>query len=380
MKTFVKVFFVSFLCFFVSASFGVFASLKKNDMDIGENIGFGHSEKQDFSRALVNKLEKEPKSEESFSTLDEAIKNSSRINFLILGMEDTRTDTILLASFNEESKKADIVSIPRDTYIHRKGYGAGDQRKINAVYGSHGVDGIKQTVSYILDDIPVHHYAMIDYDGVIKIIDLFGGVEVDVPFDMKYVDDIDDPPLNINIKKGRQILDGKNALDFMRWRKNNDNNGYIDGDLGRIKAQQQVLDSLSKKISENLLTVITRGYHYVDTDIGIMDLISYGKNAIGMEKGNISFYTLPGQPDYRPINKKIYSYYVYNQKEVKAMLEDIYNVKKQWRVKSEELRVNNEQWTTNKVLVGFGRQSFRRLPPCGVSLSKNLVLSLTLSS
>ena len=327
MKTFIKVFIVSFLCFFVAASFGVVASLKENDMNISENIGFGYAGKQEFSRVLVNKLEKEPKAEEVFESLEEAVQNSNRVNFLLLGMEDIRTDTILLVSFNEESKIADLVSIPRDTYVHRKGYNAGDQRKINAVYGNHGVDGVMQTVSYILDGIPIHHYAMIDYDGVIEIIDLFGGVEVDVPFDMKYWDDTDDPPLNIDLKKGRQVLDGKNALDFMRWRKNNDRKGYIDGDLGRIKAQQQVLGSLSRKMSDNLLTVVTRGYHYLDTDMGIIDLIKYGKGAIGMNKDNITFHTLPGEADYRTIDKRLYSYYVYNQKGIKDMLEDIYNVK-----------------------------------------------------
>src|SRR5690606_1573862 len=107
----------------------------------------------------------------SYSSFQEALKHSPRVNVLVLGMEDVRTDTILLASFHRDAKKIDIISIPRDTYIHRKGYNGGDQRKINSVYYSHGVKGVMQTVSYILEDIPIHHYAMIDYDGVISIVD-----------------------------------------------------------------------------------------------------------------------------------------------------------------------------------------------------------------
>ena len=50
-------------------------------------------------------------------------------------MEDIRTDTIIFASFDPDTKKVNVISIPRDTYIHRKGYNIGEQRKINAIYG-----------------------------------------------------------------------------------------------------------------------------------------------------------------------------------------------------------------------------------------------------
>jgi LCP family protein required for cell wall assembly len=328
MKTFTKVFIVSFLCFFIAIFLGTVTSLKVNDMDISENIGIGYAEKEQLSRILLTKLETEPKEEISYKTLEEALRDSSRVNFLVLGMEDVRTDTILLVSFNKESKKIDVISIPRDTYIHRKGYNGGDQRKINSIFYSHGASGVMQAVSYILEDIPIHHHAIIDYEGVINIIDLVGGVEVDVPFDMKYSDPTAKPPLNIDIKKGRQTLDGKNALDFIRWRKNNNNDGYIDGDIGRIKAQQQLLEGLATKISDNMLSVITKGYHYVETDMGLFDIISLGRNAIGIDNSNIKFYLLPGKSDFRSVNGKVYSYYVHNQKEVKKMLEEIYNVEK----------------------------------------------------
>jgi LCP family protein required for cell wall assembly len=329
MKTFIKVFIVSFLCFFIAIFLGIVTSLKANNMDISGNIGIGYAEKEQLSKVLLTKLETQPKEEKSYSSFQEALKHSPRVNVLVLGMEDVRTDTILLASFHRDAKKIDIISIPRDTYIHRKGYNGGDQRKINSVYYSHGVKGVMQTVSYILEDIPIHHYAMIDYDGVISIVDLVGGVEVDVPFHMKYDDPTAKPPLNIDIKKGRQTLDGKRALDFIRWRKNNNNDGYVDGDIGRIKAQQQLLQSLSSKISDNLLSVITKGYNYVETDMGLFDIISYGRNAIGMDKSNIKFHLLPGESDLRPINRRVYSYYVYNQKEIKSLLEEIYNVRSQ---------------------------------------------------
>ena len=330
MRTFTKVFIVSFFCFFVALYIGAVSYLRTNDIDINENLGFGFYEKEDLTKVILNKLETKPKEEKIFSTMADALENSSRVNFLIMGMEGVRTDSLLLASFNRDTKKIDIISIPRDTYVHRKGYNAGDLRKINAVYYSHGVEGIKKTVSYILDDIPIHHYIMVDYEAVEELVDIAGGVEVDVPFDMKYSDPTAKPPLEIDIKKGHQILDGKNALNYMRWRKSNNNKkGYIDGDIGRIKAQQQLLTSLADKSSNNIIQIITRGFKYIKTDMGLFDLMSYGRSAIGIKKDDIKFITLPGKSDIRSINKQVYSYYVYNQNDITKILEEIYNVKKE---------------------------------------------------
>jgi len=281
MKTFTKVFIVSFLCFFVAFYAGSISSLKKNNLDVSENMGFGFYEKENLTKKLLNKLEKTPKVERVYQTLQEAIKDSPRVNILILGMEDVRTDSILMASFNKDTKDVDVISIPRDTYVHRKDFNSGEERKINSVYFSHGVEGVMKTTSYILEDIPIDHYVILDYKGVEKIIDIVGGVEVDVPFDMKYSDHTANPPLSIDIKEGIQTLDGKKSLEFMRWRKNNFNKGgYIDGDIGRIRAQQQLLTSLAGKAKENILPIITKGLKYVDTDLGVPEVLSLGRNGL----------------------------------------------------------------------------------------------------
>lgn len=327
MKTFVKVFIVSFFCFFVAYYMGSVSYLSKNDLDVGENLGFGFYEKKYIANTLINKLEKKPKEEQNYNSLKEAIDASSRINFLILGLEDVRTDTILMASFNRDSKKVDVISIPRDTYIHRKGFDGGESRKINSIYYTHNVEGVMKAVSYILEDIPLHHYIMLDYEGVEKIVDIVGGVDIDVPFDMKYKDPTANPPLDIDIKKGFQTLDGKASMGFIRWRKGNNKAGYLDGDIGRIKAQQQLLMSLAEKASDNILSIVTKGFKYINSDLEILEVLNYGRNAIGMSNDSISFVTLAGKSDLRTINKKVYSYYVYNQKEVKEMVEKIYNVK-----------------------------------------------------
>lgn len=328
MKTFAKVFIVSFVCFFLAILIGSYSYVKEKDIKLETNINNIVPEKININKYIVKKIEVKPKEIKSYPNLTEAIEGSNRINFLILGLEDVRTDTIIFASFCPDTKKVNLINIPRDTYIHRKGHNGAAERKINSIYADHGVTGVRKAVSYILGDLPIHHHIILDYAGVEKIVDEIGGIEVDVPFNMNYKDPTAKPPLNINIKSGNQILDGEKSLQFLRYRKgNNSKDGYIDGDLGRIRAQQQFLNSFIDKASENILTVITKGFGYVKTDINMIDSISYGRKAIGIKKEDFELGTLPGKAEFKKVNKKILSYFTYNSKEIKKRVEEIYNVK-----------------------------------------------------
>lgn len=326
MRTFIRVFILSFFFFIFAFYIGSASYLKENKIQLENNFGYGFYEDLSIPKVILTKLETKPKEPKVFSSLEEAKEKSSRINFIVLGMEDVRTDTILFLSFCADSKKIDVLSIPRDTYIHRKGYNDAEDRKINSIYKDHGVEGVKKTVSHILDGVPIHHYVMLDYEGVEKIVDILGGVEVEVPFHMKYRDPTANPPLNIDIPQGKQLLDGKKSLDFIRFRKGNNKTGYKDGDLGRIKAQQKFLEAFASKASDNMLSVIKNGHQYVKTDVNLFEGLAYARNILGFKMENLNFITLPGKGDLRKINKKILSYYIYNSKEVKTFLEDIYNI------------------------------------------------------
>ncbi len=328
MRTFSKVFIVSFICFFLAIFIGSYSYIKEKDIKLQSRIDYPIEEKMDIGKTIIKKLEIEPKEPEVYSSLKEAMEKSNRVNFVILGMEDIRTDTIIFASFCPDTKKVSLMNIPRDTYIHRKGYNTAEQRKINSIYGDHGVAGVKKTISHILDDVPIHHYVMLDYKGVEKIVDALGGVEVDVPFHMKYKDPTANPPLNIDISPGKQVLNGEKSIEFLRFRKgNNKKIGYIDGDLGRIKSQQGFVESFIGKASNNILTVITKGFSHVKTDISLVDTLSYGRKIIGIKDEDFELLTLPGYAEFRKIQKKILSYYVYDKNETTKLLEKIYNVK-----------------------------------------------------
>lgn len=79
--------------------------------------------------------------------------------------------------------------------------------------------------------------------------DSVGGVEVDVPFHMRYTDPYSDPPLDINIPPGEQLIKGDRAMEFLRFRKTNyaGYSGYSNGDIGRVEAQQGFVKAAIKK-------------------------------------------------------------------------------------------------------------------------------------
>jgi len=331
LKNLSKIFIVSFLFFTIALMTGSYSYIKEKNTKLESNIGGGFynkTEKTDLGKSIINKLEIKRKEPESYESLKVAIEKSNRINLLIMGLEDIRTDTIIFASFCPDSKKISLMNIPRDSYIHRKGYNRAEERKINSIYGSHGVNGLKKAVSYILDDVPIHHHIILDYKGVEKIVDEIGGVEVDVPIHMKYKDPTANPPLNIDIIQGRHILDGKTSLEFLRYRKGtNKKDGYIDGDLGRIKAQQNFMQSFIEKSSNNAVALITKGFGHVKTDISLMKSLSYGRKTIGMNKDDFELLTLPGKAEFKKINKTVLSYFTYNKSETTKLLQKIYNVK-----------------------------------------------------
>ncbi|WDV45562.1 LCP family protein [Clostridiaceae bacterium M8S5] len=311
MKYFIRIFIIAFVCFALAVGAGIMAYNKiyepqkdigaKNPLSMGENV------------PIVDKIDdKDP--------LGIAINNSKRINVVLLGLEGTRTDTIIFASFDRKTKKVDMLSIPRDTYYWDEGYNKPDQKKINAKYGRSNAKGTMTAVSNILCKIPIHYYVSVTYKGVEDIVNSLGGVEVNVPFHMEYHDTTPGKSLHINIPKGRQVLDGRTAVKFLRYRK-----GYKNGDLGRIQAQQQFVKSaIDKALSFKLLKVISSAFDCVKTDMPLTDMLAYGKDAYGINTSkDISMSVLEGKARY----KDRLSYFFHDSKKTRQYVLDLYGVK-----------------------------------------------------
>jgi LCP family protein required for cell wall assembly len=211
-------------------------------------------------------------------------------------LENSRSDTIMVVSYDTKNKTGDVFSIPRDTYVDRDGFINSGNNKINSVYSAKGIEGLYEIILNITG-IKIDKYVTIDYDGVRAAVDAIGGVEVDVPFHMRYTDPYSDPPLDINIPPGKQLIEADRAMEFLRFRKTNyaGYSGYTNGDIGRVEAQQGFVKAAIKKaLTFRLPLVVKEVYPHVNTDFSLMEATSLAMGSIGLSAENINFHTLPG--------------------------------------------------------------------------------------
>lgn len=156
---------------------------------------------------------------------------------------------------------------------------------------------------------------------LIDIVDKVGGVEVDVPVRMKY----DDPTqnLHIDLKKGTQVLNGKQAEQFVRYRKGNDGSGYARGDLQRTEVQQQFIKNfistvLSAKNLTKIPDLINVALDNTDTNITAREALKYSTDVMKIDTSNISSCTAPGEAKY--INN--ISYFVMDKEKTKELVKN----------------------------------------------------------
>jgi LCP family protein required for cell wall assembly len=251
---------------------------------------------------------------------------SKRINVLLLGENKKLTDTIMLASFDTELKRVDIVSVPRDTYYERSNYKGAAYQKINSIYGSEGTkeknweDGavaMAKAVSNVLGGVPIHFYDVISDDGVAKIVDAMGGIKFNVPRRMKYTDR--KQKLYIDLQKGEQVLNGDQAVQYLRYRK-----GYNTGDLGRVNAQQEFMkEAFKQSIGFGFPKVAKTVIAEVETNMAAGMAAKIASRAVGMEAKDIDSYVAPGEAEYRNGS----SYYFVDSAETRNLMEQIYSMK-----------------------------------------------------
>lgn len=214
-----------------------------------------------------------------------------RKNYLILGTDRASglTDVMMIVSVDTTSLKADVVQIPRDTYAR---YSGGSYKKINgAVSALGGAQGLRDMLCDAMC-IDIEGYVLFGLDAFVKAVDMVGGVEIELPFDIDY----DDPyqNLSIHLDAGKQILNGKAAEQFVRYRSD-----YVRGDLGRIDAQKIFMSAFIKKLSDEMTPALfiktaAAMIGEVDTDLNIKDITELAKIFRGMSSSNITMLTLAG--------------------------------------------------------------------------------------
>lgn len=240
---------------------------------------------------------------------EDTIDIPRKTNFLIAGVDkdESLTDVIMVGSFDAVTKKINILSIPRDTYIvleqeevkklKSRSVPSSGVMKINSVnvYAGkkYGMPFLENEIEEILG-IKIKYYVKINLDGFKSVVDTIGGVEFEVQDRLYY----DDPTqnLHINLYPGVQVLNGKKAEGLVRFR-----HGYATQDIQRMNVQQEFLKQFAKQlmkketIKSNITGLVSDFLKYVDTDFGIGDIAKYAKYANGINGDSINTSTLPGE-------------------------------------------------------------------------------------
>lgn len=257
-------------------------------------------------------------------------------NIVIFGVdkEEARTDTIIVVHFNSQTSKTCIVSIPRDTKIEWSDSQIEKAEELGCPYQYYskitdmsslgGIENLRYfTIRSIEEmlDIKVDNYMVINTQVIREIVDKLGGIEVNVPREMKYVDHWQG--LTIDLEPGLQLLNGEQAEGLLRWRHNNNySEQYAMGDLGRIETQQLFISAFMDKVLNhlsvtNILSIITSIYSNVKTDMGFTQIMDYLGYLDYISKDNMTLKTLPGES----IEEDLW-YYITDQDEVKEFVEE----------------------------------------------------------
>lgn len=206
---------------------------------------------------------------------------SKNTTFVILGTDERaeetpRSDIIMIVKFEPSNNKIITVSVPRDTRVEIPGL---KTDKINHAFAYGGCDLSKRTLENLFD-ISIDYYIKMSFESFKSIIDIFGGVKVYAKNELKYEE-------SIVIPKGESILNGNQALFYVRYR--ND----AEGDLGRIKRQQEVIESTFKTVKsyevDEALPLLLEAYSKkLETNLLFSDILSYYKliNAIDLTEHN----------------------------------------------------------------------------------------------
>lgn len=323
MNIYLRIFFIAILCFVLLFSSGMYAFNKyyvdnTEDLTEAKVVGIDMSEKnlkneEDIATEEVEVIIEKTK-------LEKLIEKSNRVNILVFGTDGGRADTIFLVSYDPDNNLADLISVPRDTYHKVDGFNLAGQNKINAVYGFKdlgGSKGMKYFLSEFLN-VPIDHYVKVNYNGAAAIIDVIGGIKINIPFDMNYDDEWAEPELHIHFEKGEQTLSGKQSVEYLRWRKNNDEEGR--GDLARIDRQQDFLQRvIDKSIGLKLPKVVKTSLNYIRTDMSAGDIISLATQAADFKMNDLKTYRIPGR-----VGTDGHGLYINNPEEMEKMFEDIY--------------------------------------------------------
>lgn len=239
-------------------------------------------------RSGVNKSEKATEENKQEYHFNGESDRNGLTNILLIGSdarekETSRSDTIMVASYNPDTESYKLTSIMRDTYVDIPGHG---KNKINAAFALGGPELLRQTIKENFD-VSLQYYSIVDFEGFVRLIDeaFPEGVEVDVEKRMS-------EGIGVTLEPGVQRLDGKHLLGYVRFRQD------AVGDFGRVERQQKVIKEVGKEFASiqtlpklpKLVGVLTP---FVNTNMDTGDILFMGKGLISKDNRNIETMRIP---------------------------------------------------------------------------------------
>ncbi len=266
---------------------------------------------------------------------DENTKKSlGEFKVLLLGISTDQTgvdltDTIIVASYNPNTQKATLLSIPRDTYTGKTPSKATAYEKINSLYNrKHRPDETLEAVNKITG-LGIEYYAVIKTEALIELVDAIGGVTFNVPMDMYYNDKTQD--LHINLKKGEQLLDGDKAEQLVRFRHNDDGTSYPeeygDNDTGRMRTQREFIMATIKQTAkpENIFKlgqILEIAEKNIITNIDFDVAKDYIPYIVEFNTENMLTETLPGENKY--VTATSTWMFFYDEEETESLIQELF--------------------------------------------------------
>ena len=266
---------------------------------------------------------------------EETRKSLGELQVLLMGVSTDQegvalTDTIMVASYNPNTQKAVLLSIPRDSFTGTNPKRAVASDKINAIYNV--TRDPKETVEAVneLTGLNLQHYAIVQTEALIELVDAIGPIEYYVPINMNYDDTSQD--LHIHFEEGIQEIDGQEAEELLRFRKNNDGTSfpeeYGDNDIGRMKNQREFITAVVEQTVklENITklgSIIDIASRNLITNVDFNLLKDYLPYAVEFSTENLQTASLPGSvPDLNQTNNV--SIFVVDKEETEQLVTELF--------------------------------------------------------
>ncbi len=262
-------------------------------------------------------------------------KSLGEFQVLLMGVSTDQegvalTDTIIVASYNPNTQKAVLLSIPRDSFTGTNTKRAVASDKINAIYNVTR-DPMK-TLEAVneLTGLDLQYYAIVQTEALIELVDAIGPIEYYVPTDMNYDDTSQD--LHIHFEEGLQQIDGQAAEELLRFRKNNDGTSfpseYGDNDIGRMRNQREFITAVVEQTVklENITklgSILDIASRNLITNLNFDVLKDYLPYAVEFSTENLQTASLPGSvPDLSQTNGV--SIFVVDKEETEQLIKELF--------------------------------------------------------